>query len=159
MRLQKNDDPICNYCMEIFNDFGEQLKENTTKYLKNICTLVNSVKFQNGCISFVDSIPIGLINEIISKVSPKMFCQKLRACKQSQMDDIEYVKTNSIEINASENDRFYDDGNDIPVEEDDILSSMWIAQLEEQLLQSEPDRLTKNSDVLITLINAVMMKR
>lgn len=74
----------------------------------------------------------------------------MKSCKQLSKDDIEYVEANTIEMN----DRFYYEGNDIPVES------------VKQLLQSEPNRLTKSnydtlykSDAFTALINAVMMKR
>lgn len=74
MRLRKNDGPNCNYCMEIFEDFEEQLRKNATEYIKNICTFENSIKFQKTCLSWVDSIPVNLINKFILNVNAMKIC-------------------------------------------------------------------------------------
>lgn len=97
--------------MEIFEDFEQQLKKNATEHLKNICTHESSMELHKACISFVDTIPTNLLNEFILKVNSIKICQKLKACKQLQKGGIEYIETDSIEMD----ERFYDELNDIPV--------------------------------------------
>lgn len=139
MRLRKNHDD-CNYCMEIFKDFENQLKKNATAYLKSVCTFENSMVFKKSCINFVDSIPSNLLNDFILRVNSIKICQTLNACKWLQKEDVEYVETNDIEMD----DRFYDEWNDIPVES------------VEQLQQLESNHAPHKSDAFKALINAVM---
>lgn len=148
MRLREHGDPICNYRMEIFKDFEEQLKKNSTEYLKNICAFENYMEFHGATIRFVDSVPINLVDAFTSKLNPVKICEGFGACEHLQ-DDIKYFLTNrSIEVDG----RFNDEGNDHqPVDE---------------LQQSEKNRSIKSNDDIfyksnasIALINAVMINR
>lgn len=142
MRLRKNYDPICSYCMEIFKDFKEQLRRNATECCKNIwkfCGISQSMQMFHWQHSYWFDKRVDLKSESSKKI------ENFGSCKHWQ-DDIEYVQPNpSIEID--------DEENYIPVE------------TVEQLPQSETNRLTRSNDdvpyksIAFMLMKAVMMKR
>lgn len=106
MKVPKDNDSVCNVCMDMVRQARDQLESNQTQEdLKTVfegsCRLIRLNVIVKECITIVDQFIPELIETLASEMNPSIVCSVAGLCNSAHMDKLlmEYGQLESKVIN------------------------------------------------------------